>query len=72
VANLRAGRARAIALVGPERTRTWELYMAGFARAFDAGEISIHQVLAVRGDGSHPLPLDRLELLSGGRIRTSP
>lgn len=46
--------------------------MAGSAQAFDAGEISIYQVLAVRGDGSHPLPLDRLELLSAGRIRTSP
>lgn len=46
--------------------------MAGSAQAFDAGEISISQVLAARGEGSLPLPLDRLELLSAGRIRTSP
>jgi cyclopropane-fatty-acyl-phospholipid synthase len=71
VSNLRAERERAIELVGPERTRTWELYMAGSARAFDAGEISVYQVLAVRGDGPHDLPLDRLKLLTSGEIRTS-
>jgi cyclopropane-fatty-acyl-phospholipid synthase len=71
VANLRAEHERAVGLVGPERTRTWELYMAGSARAFDVGEISVYQVLAVRGDGPHELPLDRLELLTSGEIRTS-
>ena len=70
VANLRAARRRAIELVGPERTRTWELYMAGSARAFDSGEISVYQVLATRGDGPHGLPLDRLQLLTTGEIRT--
>jgi len=70
VVNLRAGRERAVTLVGPERTRTWELYMAGSARAFDAGEISIYQILAVRGDAPHALPLDRLQLLTSGGIRT--
>jgi cyclopropane-fatty-acyl-phospholipid synthase len=64
LANLRGARARAVELVGPERVRTWDLYMAGSARAFATGEISVYQVLAVRADGPHDLPLDRLKLLS--------
>ena len=71
VANLRAERSRAIELVGAERMRTWELYMVGSARAFDAGEISVYQVLTARGDGAHELPLDRLQLLGSGESRTS-
>lgn len=70
VANLRAERQRAVELVGAERTRAWELYMAGSAGAFDAGEISVFQVLAVRADGPHQLPLDRLDLLAADPIRT--
>ncbi len=68
--NLRAGHERALALVGAERVRTWELYIAGSARAFDAGEISIYQTLAVREGAPHRLPLDRLTLLSPRRIQT--
>jgi cyclopropane-fatty-acyl-phospholipid synthase len=71
VANLRVGRRCAIMLVGPERTRTWELYMAGSARAFDAGEISVYQVLTAREDGPHGLPLDRLQLVGSSESRTS-
>jgi cyclopropane-fatty-acyl-phospholipid synthase len=70
VANLRAERQRAVALVGSERARAWELYMAGSAAAFDAAEISVFQVLAVRDDGPHQLPLDRLDLLTRTPIRT--
>jgi cyclopropane-fatty-acyl-phospholipid synthase len=71
VENLRAARNRAIGLVGAERARAWELYMAGSAGAFEAGEISVFQVLATRRDGPHQLPLDRLELLTSDAIRTS-
>jgi cyclopropane-fatty-acyl-phospholipid synthase len=63
VTNLRLDRERAEALVGPERTRVWDLYMLGAARAFETAEIGLYQVLAVRQDGPHSLPLDRLELL---------
>jgi cyclopropane-fatty-acyl-phospholipid synthase len=70
VANLRADRGRAVSIVGDERTRAWELYMAGAARAFATGEISVFQVLAARSDGPHELPLNRLALLTSGTIRT--
>jgi cyclopropane-fatty-acyl-phospholipid synthase len=63
VANLRARYEDAQAMVGPERARTWVLYMLGSALAFDACEISVYQVLAARQGAPHGLPLDRLELL---------
>jgi cyclopropane-fatty-acyl-phospholipid synthase len=62
-ANLRANRAEAVALVGVERVRTWELYMLASALGFEDAEITVYQVLAARGDGPHELPLDRLSLL---------
>jgi cyclopropane-fatty-acyl-phospholipid synthase len=48
VANLQDHWDEAQMLAGPARARTWRLYMAGSAVAFEAGRISIHQVLAVR------------------------
>ena len=48
VANLQGHWDEAQMLAGPARARTWRLYMAGSAVAFEAGRISIHQVLAVR------------------------
>ncbi|MGI8756521.1 MAG: class I SAM-dependent methyltransferase [Acidimicrobiales bacterium] len=35
-------------LVGPGRARTWRLYIAGSAIAFEQNRTSVHQVLAVR------------------------
>jgi cyclopropane-fatty-acyl-phospholipid synthase len=63
VANLAAHRDEAIAEVGPERERVWRLYMLGSALGFDAGEISVHQVLAAAPGAPHGLPLDRVRLL---------
>jgi cyclopropane-fatty-acyl-phospholipid synthase len=63
-ANLRANRAEAVAVVGAERVRTWELYMLASALGFEDAEITVYQVLAARGDGPHGLPLDRLSLLA--------
>ncbi len=64
VANLQGRWDEAQMLVGPARARTWRLYMAGSAVAFDAGRISIHQVLAVRpragGDSGFPATRDWL------------
>jgi len=61
VANLEADWDRAQRLVGPGRARTWRLYMAGSAAAFEANRISIHQVLAVRphADGTSAFPATR-------------
>jgi cyclopropane-fatty-acyl-phospholipid synthase len=40
-----------VAAASPGRARVWRLYMAGSARAFERGDIQVHQVLAVRADG---------------------
>jgi cyclopropane-fatty-acyl-phospholipid synthase len=73
VANLMANRDEAIAEGGAQRERVWRLYMLGSALGFEAGEISVHQVLAARPGAPHGLPLDRGELLgpmSSSRART--
>ena len=64
VSQRRSVRDAALAIVGPERVRTWDLYMLGSAIAFETGEISVYQVLATRTDAPHQLPLDRLALLA--------
>ncbi len=48
VANLDAGWARAVELVGLARARVWRLYMAASANGFDDGGVSVHQVLGVK------------------------
>lgn len=55
-------------LVGPERVRTWHLYMLASATAFDQAEIGLYQVLGVRYDGPHGLPLTRADLLRAYRV----
>ncbi len=45
---LEAEQARARALVGEQRYRTWLIYLAGCAHAFAQGWISLHQILAVK------------------------
>ena len=59
LANLHAHRAAMAADAGEERTRVWELYMAGCALAFEDGDISVFQVLAARPGAPHGLPLLR-------------
>jgi cyclopropane-fatty-acyl-phospholipid synthase len=66
-ANLAAHRTEAIAEVGLQRERVWRLYMLGSALGFEAGEISVHQVLAARPGAPHELPLTRSELLGAQR-----
>ncbi|MGN6378773.1 MAG: class I SAM-dependent methyltransferase, partial [Gaiellales bacterium] len=63
LANLSAGRESAIAEAGAERERIWRLYMTGSARAFQRGDIAVHQVLAVAAGAPHPLPLARPSFL---------
>jgi len=64
VANLTAHRDEALAEVGIQRERVWRLYMLASALGFEAGEISVHQVLAARPGALHGLPLNRAQLLS--------
>ncbi len=64
VTNLAAHRREAIAEVGSQRERVWRLYMLGSALGFEAGEISVHQVLTARPGAPHGLPLNRAEVLS--------
>ena len=65
VDNLRPRWPEAVALVGEARARTWLLYLAACALAFEHGNITIHQVLAVRqGErGASGLPATRSEWL---------
>jgi cyclopropane-fatty-acyl-phospholipid synthase len=61
VSRLEARQDEARRIVGEKRFRTWRIYMAGSAHAFDRGWISIFQILGTRplGDGSLPYPLTR-------------
>ena len=64
VANLADHYHEAIAEAGTQRERVWRLYMLGSALGFEAGEISVHQVLTARPGASHGLPLNRADLLN--------
>jgi cyclopropane-fatty-acyl-phospholipid synthase len=61
VANLDAHWDECVRLTSPGRVRVWKLYMTGSAMSFDAGSISIHQLLAVKPDdeGHSGLPPTR-------------
>jgi len=61
VNNLQDSWQEAQQLVSPSRARTWLLYLAACALAFEHGNLTIHQVLAVRQgkDGATSLPLTR-------------
>ena len=65
VANLTGQWDEAVRLAGAGRARVWRLYMAGSAKAFEAGWIGVNQVLAVRThpDGRSDLPPTRAEWL---------
>jgi cyclopropane-fatty-acyl-phospholipid synthase len=67
VANLLEHREQAAVIAGPERVRTWHLYMLASAQAFEDEDIAIYQVLSVRHAAPGTLPLDRMELLAGVR-----
>jgi cyclopropane-fatty-acyl-phospholipid synthase len=61
VSRLEARQEEARRIVGEKRFRTWRIYMAGSAHAFDRGWISIFQILGAKplADGSMPYPLTR-------------
>ncbi len=60
LANLHSRYDEARAMVGDERARVWELYIAASAASFTFGRISVHQTLAVKADaGKSGMPLTR-------------
>ncbi len=61
VSNLETYWDEAVALVGLGRAKVWRLYMAGSALGFEAGRLSVHQVLAVKpdGEGASGMPATR-------------
>ncbi|HEY4094276.1 MAG TPA: cyclopropane-fatty-acyl-phospholipid synthase family protein [Baekduia sp.] len=56
LSNLAEHREAAIAEVGIERVRVWELYMTGSALGFADADISINQILVTKRGGPHGLP----------------
>jgi cyclopropane-fatty-acyl-phospholipid synthase len=66
VNNLRDSWEEAQQLVTASRARTWLLYLAACALAFEHGNLTVHQVLAVRqGDhGTSGLPPTRAQLIT--------
>ncbi|MFC1456131.1 class I SAM-dependent methyltransferase [Microvirga arabica] len=61
--NLNARRKEAEALVGPEKTRMWLLYLAGCSLAFERGAVGVNQTLASkRTRGASGLPPSRVDL----------
>jgi cyclopropane-fatty-acyl-phospholipid synthase len=67
VDRLEANEAAAKQLVGEEKYRIWQIYMAGSAHAFERGWMSLFQVLGgkARADGSMPYPLTREHVYAG-------
>ncbi|PZU92779.1 MAG: SAM-dependent methyltransferase [Chelatococcus sp.] len=60
---LEANKAKAEAEIGPERTRTWLLYLAGCSLAFERGGALVNQTLvSKRRKGPSGLPLTRADL----------
>lgn len=73
-ARLEAARTAATHLVGEKRYRTWLVYLAGCAHAFDRGWISLHQILAVKSgrEGRAPVAWTRGHMYGPGEGRSVP
>jgi cyclopropane-fatty-acyl-phospholipid synthase len=57
-ANLDDRRQEAIDLVGIERVRAWDIYLAACALAFERGTLSVHQIVAATPPARTPRLLD--------------
>jgi cyclopropane-fatty-acyl-phospholipid synthase len=53
-ANLNTHREQAIELIGIERVRVWDIYLAASMLAFERGALSVHQILAAAPPARHP------------------
>ena len=63
-----AARPRIDALVGPERARTWALYLAGTQASFEASTIELFQVVYTR-IGNDAIPWTRAHVYTGEPAR---
>lgn len=61
IRNVEAGWPAAVEAIGETKARIWRLHMTGSIVSFDAGLISVHQILAVKPgpDGASGMPLTR-------------
>jgi cyclopropane-fatty-acyl-phospholipid synthase len=59
VERLRGARAECLKAVDAETWRTWQLYLAGSAVAFDNGGLNLHQVLLGRQGANSAVPMTR-------------
>ena len=57
--NFHRNRDRLVEMMGEEVVRVWELYLVGGSMAFRDGRMGVDQILMVRPDGEHTLPLVR-------------
>ena len=73
VTRLEGRRDEAIKLVGEKAYRTWRIYMAGSAHAFERGWISVHQLLAAKHaePGLSPQAWSRDHMLQGPSARAA-
>lgn len=67
VDRLESNMGRAKQIVGEEKYRIWQIYMAGSAHAFERGWMSLFQILAgkPKADGTLPYPLTREHVYAG-------
>jgi cyclopropane-fatty-acyl-phospholipid synthase len=63
-----AARPRIDALVGPERARTWQLYLAGTTASFEASTVELFQVVFTRV-GNDAIPWTRSHVYTGEPAR---
>jgi cyclopropane-fatty-acyl-phospholipid synthase len=68
LARFEAARPRIDALVGPERARTWALYLAGTVASFEASTIELFQVVFTR-IGNDAIPWTRAHVYTGEPAR---
>jgi cyclopropane-fatty-acyl-phospholipid synthase len=66
-----AARPRIDALVGPERARTFELYLAGTVASFEASTIELFQIVFTR-IGNDAIPWTRAHVYTGEPARFGP
>lgn len=63
----------ALQFVSEETFRVWRLYMAACALEFEAGEVGVYQMLAIkRAAGAWPLPMTRHDLYAQGSAHRVP
>jgi cyclopropane-fatty-acyl-phospholipid synthase len=65
VERLRSNREACLRAVDEETWRTWQLYLAGSAVAFEEGSLNLHQVLFTKKGARAAVPMTRADLFLG-------